>query len=149
MHKLTLAMLEASTLAEIVANLHVVMAEYFLTDFVAVRVIKQVLHPTINHLFIEPGHEDLLPFLTQLANNEPKCGRATLAQAKVLFGDAADEIKSCAIIPMSFTELDGILAIGSRNANRFHHSMGHLFLTQMSEIIGTRLIALLNKDDVG
>ncbi|RIZ71914.1 MAG: DUF484 family protein [Methylococcales bacterium] len=149
MHKLTLALLEASTLAEIVANLNAVMAEYFMTDFVAVRIIKQVSNPIISDLFIEPGSDDLLPFLKQLASNQPKCGRATLAQAKVLFGDAAIEVKSCAIIPMSFTELDGILAIGSRNADRFHHSMGNLFLTQMSEIIGTRFIALLNKADVG
>lgn len=149
MHKLSLALLEATTLAEIVANLNDVMAEYFLTDFVAVRIIKQVSNPTVNNLFIAPGSEDLVPFLKQLASNEPKCGRATLAQAKVLFGDAATEVKSCAIIPMSFTELDGVLAIGSRNADRFQKSMGHLFLIQMSEIIGTRFIALLSKTDVG
>ena len=50
---------------------------------------------------------------------------------------------------MSFTKLDGVLAIGSRNVDRFQQSMGHLFLIQMSEIIGTRFIALLNKTDVG
>jgi len=149
MHKLSLALLEATTLAEIVANLNEVMAEYFLTDFVAVRIIKQVSNPTVNNLFIAPDSEDLVPFLKQLASNKPKCGRATLAQAKVLFGDAATEVKSCAIIPMSFTELDGVLAIGSRNADRFQQSMGHLFLIQMSEIIGTRFIALLSKTDVG
>ncbi len=149
MHKLTLALLEASTLADVVANLDAVMAEFFLTDFVAVRIIKQVSNPSISNLFIEPGSEDLLPFLKQMASNKPKCGRATLAQAKVLFGEAATEVKSCAISPMNFTELDGILAIGSRNVDRFHHSMGHLFLTQMSEIIGTRLIALLDKSNAG
>jgi uncharacterized protein YigA (DUF484 family) len=41
-----------------------------------------------------------------------------------------------------FTELEGFLAIGSREDGRFHFSMGSLFLTQMSEIVGTRLIAL-------
>ncbi|MEI6145397.1 MAG: DUF484 family protein [Methylococcales bacterium] len=149
MHKLTLALLEASTLAEVVTNLNIVMAEYFLTDFVAVRIVKEVTNPSISNLFIEPNSENLKPFLKVLASNQPKCGRATLAQAKVLFGDAATEVKSCAIIPMNFTELDGILAIGSRNEDRFHHSMGNLFLTQMSEIIGTRFIALLNKANVG
>ncbi len=149
MHKLTLALLEASTLSEVVTNLNIVMAEYFLTDFVAVRIVKEVTNSSISNLFIEPNSENLKPFLKVLASNQPKCGRATLAQAKVLFGDAATEVKSCAIIPMNFTELDGILAIGSRNEDRFHHSMGNLFLTQMSEIIGTRFIALLNKANVG
>ena len=145
MHKLTLALLEASTLEQAITNLDRVLADYFLTDFVAVRIIKQCTDMAMAHLFIEPGSENLQPFLKELVGNQPKCGRPTLAQAKVLFGDAAAEVKSCAIIPMTFTELDGILAIGSRKEDRFHHSMGNLFLTQMSEIIGTRLIALLRQ----
>jgi uncharacterized protein len=143
MHKLTLALLEASTMEQALANLDIVLADYFLTDFVAVRIIKQCPESTIADLFIEPGSEHLQPFLKELTSNQPKCGRPTLAQAKVLFGESAVEVKSCAIIPMTFTELDGILAIGSREEGRFHYSMGNLFLTQMSEIIGTRLISLL------
>jgi uncharacterized protein YigA (DUF484 family) len=145
MHKLTLALLEASTLEQVIANLNVVLADYFLTDFVAVRIIKQCPESAIADLFIEPGSENLQPFLKEFASNQPKCGRPTLAQAKVLFGNSAVEVKSCAIIPMNFTELDGILAIGSREEGRFHYSMGNLFLTQMSEIIGTRLISLLRQ----
>jgi len=145
MHKLTLALLEASTLEQAIGNLDLVLADYFLTDFVAVRIIKHCPESAIANLFIEPGSENLQPFLKELASNQPKCGRPTLAQAKVLFGDSAVAVKSCAIIPMNFTELDGILAIGSREEGRFHYSMGNLFLTQMSEIIGTRLISLLRQ----
>jgi hypothetical protein len=147
MHKLTLALLEASTLEQAIANLDAVLSDYFLTDFVAVRIIKQCPESAIANLFIEPGSKDLQPFLKILASNQPKCGRPTLVQAKALFGDSAVEVKSCAIIPMNFTELDGILAIGSREEERFHYSMGNLFLTQMSEIIGTRLISLLRQID--
>jgi len=147
MHKLTLALLEASTLEQVIANLEVVLADYFLTDFVAVRIIKQRPETAIANLFIEPGSEDIQPFLKELSSNKPKCGRPTLAQAKALFGESAVAVKSCAIIPMNFTELEGILAIGSREEGRFHHSMGNLFLTQMSEIIGTRLISLLRQTD--
>ena len=149
MHKLTLALLEASTLEQAIVNLDVVLADYFLTDFVAVRIIKDYPNSTIANLFISPKSENLLPFLKELAGNQPKCGRPTLAQAKVLFGDLAIEVKSCAIIPMNFTELEGILAIGSREEDRFHFSMGNLFLNQMSEIIGTRLISLLQSTKDG
>ena len=99
----------------------------------------------MEHLFIEPFSKDLEPFVSELASNSPKCGRPTIAQARVLFGDLAFEVKSCAIIPMAFTELEGILAIGSREEGRFHYNMGNLFLNQMSEIIGTRLITLLQQ----
>jgi len=145
MHKLTLALLDTSALEQAIANLDNVLTDYFLTDFVAVRIIKSCPESAVANLFIEPGSEDLQPFLKVLASNQPICGRPTLRQAKVLFGDAALEVKSCAIIPMNFTELDGILAIGSREEDRFQYSMGNLFLTQMSEIIGTRLISLLRQ----
>ena len=146
MHHLTLALLDAANLEEAVANLDQVFAEYFLTDFVAIKIISPARHASIANLFIEPGAPELQHFYQILSSSQPKCGRPTLAQAKVMFGEAATEVKSCAIIPMAFTQLEGIIAIGSREENRFHYSMGSLFLTQMSEIIGTRLIALLQQE---
>jgi len=134
-----------TTLEEAVANLDVVLSEYFLIDFVAVRIIKHNPDAAITNLFIEPDSKDLEPFAVELAGNQPKCGRPTIAQARVLFGELAFEVKSCAIIPLAFTELEGILAIGSREEGRFHYSMGNLFLNQMSEIIATRLITLLQQ----
>lgn len=145
MHKLTLALLDATTLEDAVANLDVVLSEYFLIDFVAVRIIKHTPDTALSNLFIEPDSKDLEPFVSELASGKPKCGRPTIAQARVLFGELAFEVKSCAIIPMAFTELEGILAIGSREEGRFHYTMGNLFLNQMSEIIATRLITLLQQ----
>jgi uncharacterized protein len=144
MHKLSLALLDATTLEEAVANLDLVLSEYFLTDFVAVRIIRPNPGSALANLFIDPDNSAVLePFSKELGSNQATCGRPTFAQATVLFGDAALDVKSCAIIPMRFTELEGLLAIGSRQEGRFHYSMGHLFLTQMAELIGTRLISLL------
>jgi uncharacterized protein YigA (DUF484 family) len=55
MHKLTLALLDSTTLEEAVANLDIVLSEYFMTDFVAVRIIRQAPDSAIANLFIEPG----------------------------------------------------------------------------------------------
>ena len=143
MHELTLAMLEANSLEEAIANLSEVLAECFVTDFIAVKIIRQYPESPISNIFVEPDDAGLKYFSTELQSNQPKCGRPTLAQARFLFEDAAAEVRSCAIIPMAFTQLQGLLAIGSRDEGRFHYSMGSLFLTQMSEIIGTRLISLL------
>jgi len=143
MHELTLAMLEANSLEDAIANLSEVLAECFLTDFVAVKIIMPISESPISNLFVEPNAPGLQHFANILQENQPKCGRPTLAQAQFLFGEAANEVKSCAILPMVFTQLDGLLAIGSRDEGRFHYSMGSLFLTQMSEIIGTRFISLL------
>jgi uncharacterized protein len=143
MHELTLAMLEANSLEDAIANLSEVLAECFLTDFVAVKIIKNSVDSPISNLFVSSDDVRIKHFSAELASNQPKCGRPTFAQATFLFGDIAAEVKSCAIIPMAFTRLEGLLAIGSRDEGRFHYSMGSVFLTQMGEIIGTRLISLI------
>ena len=142
MHELTLALMEAQTIDDVVINLDKVFKDCFLTDFSAVRIVRADADSYESDVFVTLDNENLQHFMQELSSNQPKCGRPTLAQAKFLFGDVATEIKSCAIIPMVFTELEGLIAIGSREETRFHYSMGNLFLTQMSEVIGTRLIAL-------
>lgn len=146
MHELTLAVLEADTLEVAIENLNVVLAECFLTDFFAARIISATVNKTaLADLFVAPECESLTHFANEMNSNKASCGRPTLAQARFLFGDNALEVKSCVIIPMAFTEIEGLIAIGSRDEDRFHYSMGDLFLTQMSEIIGTRLATLLKQ----
>ncbi len=144
MHELTLALMEAQTIDDVKANLDKVFKDCFLTDFSSLRIIKDDAKTYTSDIFVDINDENLQHFYQELNSNQPKCGRPTLAQAKFLFGNIATEIKSCAIIPMVFTELEGLIAIGSKEDNRFHYSMGNLFLTQMSEVIGTRLITLLD-----
>jgi len=144
MHELTLALMEARTIDEVVINLDKVFKECFLTEFSSLRIIKEGAESSNSPVFVNADDENLKHFMQELSSNQPKCGRPTLAQAKFLFGDVATEIKSCAIIPMVFNDLEGLIAIGSTEDSRFHYSMGNLFLTQMSEAIGTRLIALLD-----
>jgi len=144
MHELTLAVLEADTLDVAVANLDEVLKECFLTDFFAIKIIAEATSGTaLTDVFVNSDNEGLTHFVKELTSNHASCGRPTLAQAEFLFGIQALEIKSAAIIPMAFLEIEGIIAIGSRDAERFSRDMGRLFLTQISEIVGTRLISLL------
>ncbi|MDT8406599.1 MAG: DUF484 family protein [Methylococcales bacterium] len=144
MHQLALALLEARTLEQLHEHLQYVLLEYFGTDFVALKIRGEYPECPLSELFLSEHDlrwEQLLPILER---NQPKCGRPTLAQARLLFADNAMAVHSCAIIPMAYAKLEGVLAIGSREEGRFHHSMGHLFLEHMSQLIATRLIALLN-----
>ena len=147
MHELTLAMLEARSLEDVVANLAEVLHDCFQTDFVAIKIIQDSEDSPISNLFVGAEDTGLKYFTEELHFNKPKCGRPSFPQACFLFGDAAPEVRSAAIIPMVFTQMEGLLAIGSRDEARFHYSMGGLFLTQMSEVVGTRLIALLQQWD--
>ncbi len=145
MHELTLAMLETRSLDEVMQNLEDVLTDCFNTDYVAIKIIRPGAEADKHLLFVDEDNADLKHFHAILSRNQPQCGHITLAQARFLFPRQAEAVKSCAIIPMAYTQLEGILAIGSRDEQRFHASMGHLFLTQMSEIIGTRLITLLTE----
>lgn len=144
MHQLTLALLDASTLEETLAGLEYVLHEYFLADFIALRIIKNEPAAPIGNLFIAPDDPGLEYFRKTLTAGRPKCGHPTHSQAKFLFGEAAREVLSCAIMPIRCGETLGILAIGSRREDRFHHTMGHLFLNRMSAIVGTRLKMFLD-----
>jgi len=144
MHELTLALMEAHTVKELEINLDKVFSECFLTDFSAIRIFRQDADSFDTETVVNIDNDNLHHFTEILSSNQPKCGRPTLPQANFLFGDEATEIKSCAIVPMVYTELEGVIAIGSKDDSRFHYSMGNLFLTQMSEVIATRLIAILN-----
>ena len=52
MHELTLALMEASSIEDVVANLDKVFAECFLTDFSAVRIIKDDGESALSDVFL-------------------------------------------------------------------------------------------------
>lgn len=143
MHQLTLSLLNSATLEAAVANLKQVLTETFLTDFVALKIIGESKNPALAACFISDEHENLHYVTAELIHNTPRCGRLGAGQTRFLFGDDAAQVKSCAIIPVLSHELAALLVIGSRDENRFHYSLGTLFLIQLSEIVGIRLATLL------
>lgn len=143
MHQLTLALLNAVSIEAAIASLKQVLTEVFLTDFVALKIIGTHSNPVLADYFISEEHESLHHVTTELIHNSPRCGRLNAGQNRFLFADFAPQIKSCAIIPIINPDLTALLVIGSRDENRFHYSLGTLFLTQLSEIISIRLTTLL------
>lgn len=143
LHQLTLALLNALTLEEVIFNLEQTLISHFLTDFVAVRLIQRCPDASMQEFFITPDSDEVKPFLKELACKQTKCARPTLSQAKILFGEFALEVNSCALVPLTVGNVAGILGIGSREQGRFHYSMGQLFLTQIGEIVEARLFSLL------
>jgi uncharacterized protein YigA (DUF484 family) len=142
LHELTLSMLDADSLESVIANLDRVIKEAFLTDFVSLKIFMENAESPIANLFVCPENPALKHFESLLEKNLPTCGHPTLDQAEFLFDENALDVKSCAFIPLLFPEFKGVFAIGSRQKDRFHYSMGNLFLTQMGEIVGTRLVSL-------
>ena len=83
----------------------------------------------------DPDASELQHFETFLKGSRPQCGRFKTEQLQYLFGDQAQAIESVALIPLGHHCQHGLLAIGSREASRFHPGMGTLFLTHLGELM--------------
>lgn len=77
-----------------------------------------------------------------IGRGEPVCGHIAPAQAQFLFGKAADELASGAVIPLfapGSTECIGMLGIGSIDQRRFHAEMGTTFLRYLGAVVARLL----------
>jgi uncharacterized protein YigA (DUF484 family) len=72
----------------------------------------------------------LAPFRDCLKDGEPICGRLQPEKQALLYAERADEVQSTALLPLPGV---GLLAVGSRDPNRFYPGMGTLFLRMMGE----------------
>ena len=78
----------------------------------------------------------LQPFRDCLGDGEPLCGRLQPEKHALLYGVRAEEVQSTALLPLPGV---GLIAVGSRDANRFFPGMGTLFLRMMGESLATAL----------
>ncbi len=147
MHKVTIALMEAVDVESAVAGLEWALHDHFRADLVSVRLIRNNNTSALTELFVPAGDARLANFRKIFDSRRPKCGHPRPEQAAFLFGDSADHVRSCAIIPFAAAETPGLLAIGSYQGERFLPSMGHIFLTRVGEILGYRLGCLLGIPD--
>jgi len=67
------------------------------------------------------------------------CGPLVGEKAQILFGAAGAEIQSAALVPLRADGHAGVLAIGSRDPERFRPEMGTELLDRLGEILGQKL----------
>ena len=91
--------------------------------------------------WVERTSPALGPFGTFLEQARPRCGRARDSQLEFLFPDHAVEIGSIALVPLGADAGLGLLAIGSRDADRFHPGMSTDFLERLGQLFSIALAA--------
>ena len=133
-HHFTLGLMRARSAAEALKAAVAALHEDFRSDEVRVLLFAPVpeLAPGGWLRVLPRGDAALAPFGEFLAAGEPLCGRLQPDKLALLFGEQADSIQSCALLAL---EGRGLLAIGSRDGNRFYPGMGTLFLRLMAEAI--------------
>jgi len=143
MQQLTTALIDARCVEDVFATLDDTLKACFGAEFFAIRIVAEGdTDFPISHVVWDKESELLDSFKRVFDSQKIKCGHPTHAQAEALFSDQAPKVKSIALIPMKIDKQDGILAIGSEDADRFHPTMGNLFLAHLGELVAKRLVSL-------
>jgi len=137
-HQLTLALLKQNSAADTLRAMAAALSEDFQGDLVRIVSFRPVvgLDDADWLQVIDQGNKHVDPFRDCLADGEPLCGRLQPDKHALLYGARADEVQSSALLPMPG---QGLIAVGSRDPNRFYPGMGTLFLRMMAESLATAL----------
>ena len=131
-HQLTLALMKQGSAADTVRAMVASLQEDFSGDQVSVVLFAPVagLEGDAWLQVVPAGDARLAPFKDCMGSGEPICGRLHPDKHALLYGENADQVASSALLPLPGV---GLLAVGSRDANRFFPGMGTLFLRMMGE----------------
>jgi len=132
-HQLTLALMRQVNAADTLKAMAASLAEDFNGDRVRIVLLQPVEGLQADWLEVI-GEDDprLAPFRDCLRDGEPICGRLQQEKQAVLYGAQVDDVQSTALLPLPGV---GLLAVGSRDPNRFYPGMGTLFLRMMGEAL--------------
>ena len=141
-HQLTLSLLKQGNAADTLRAIAASLAEDFNGDLVRLVVFDPVdgLEDAEWLQVLAEGSSQLNSFRDCLKDGEPICGRLQPEKNALLYGARADEVQSSALLPLPGL---GLVAVGSRDGNRFYPGMGTLFLRMMGEA----LVAALKRFD--
>jgi len=133
LHRLTLALLETQSFDEVLNTLQDELRDQFKADAVEMKLFASEQLEAHAH---EPGPALFQEFLQR---GRPNCGQLDKAKLEYLFGSQAGETGSAALIPLTAPPLAGVLAIGSRDPERFHEGKSVDFLQRLAEVVSATL----------
>lgn len=143
-HELTMTLIGARGLEDLLDGLKWGLTQLFHMDFVAVRIVQPNIDECpVANLFLSSNEPTTAAFAKFIKLGQPSCGKPEPEQALLLYGNNGKDVASEALVPLCQAGLRGVLAIGSRDPNRFVSGMGVLFLMQLAEVLAVRLAALL------
>ena len=131
-HQLTLALMKQRSGADTARAMAASLAEDFNGDLVRLVLLDPVdgLDDADWLQVVAEADPRLAPFRDCLKDGEPICGRLHPDKNALLYGLRAEDVQSSALLPLPGL---GLIAVGSREPNRFFPGMGTLFLRMMGE----------------
>lgn len=137
---LILALLETSSLPQLTSSLSNGLRERFNSEYVSLLlfdVSDEALGAAQAVSFNDA--QERVPSL--IKNRRALAGQLRKDEREFLFGDGAEHVASCAVIPVVQERTLGLLAIGSSDPEHFKSSMDTLFITHIGDVLA-RLLSL-------
>ncbi len=142
-HRLAVAMISASDVPALLHSLGFHLREDFAVPHVALRIWGRALPAELDAA--RPVDEAQQRAATAMAG--PQCGAANGNPFVAWFGEAAEHIRSLAVVPLRVQGETGapfgLLALGSEDPQRFFPDMGTLYLRRIGELCAAATTARL------
>lgn len=141
MHRLAVAMIAASSFQSVLHTLNFHLRDDFSIPHVALRLWDRSDNTDELPEFANVS-EELQVFAETLS--QPYCGSTSGFETSSWFGDAAEHIRSQALIAMrNGGGTVGMIALGSEEPQRFYVGMGTLYLERLGEMASAALVRVL------
>src|SRR5438132_3817787 len=138
-HRLAVALTGARDFPALAHSLYFHMREDFAVPHVALRVWGKSV--PVDFQEAEPVNEPQRRHAETMS--APQCGAATGNPFVPWFREAAEHVRSVALVPLGQTSVFGLLALGSEDPQRFFPEMGTLYLRRIGELCAAGVTARL------
>ena len=138
-HRMSVAIAGAKDFPALAASLYFHLREDFAVPHVALRVWGK----SVPADFDEAQAVDEAQRRYAADMGAPQCGPAAGNPYVPWFREAAEHVRSLALIPLGETAVFGLLALGSEDPRRFFPEMGTLYLRRIGELCAAGVTARL------
>lgn len=137
MHRMTLHLLRSDSLRALLDALKHHLHNEFKADAISVQLtgLDESRQRDTWATRLEPDEAVRTLFKTAFVDGRPQCGRLKKEQLDFLFGAQATAIESAIVVPLGKQSEQGLIAVGSREVNRFNPCMGTLFMSHLAELM--------------
>jgi uncharacterized protein YigA (DUF484 family) len=136
-HRLSVALAGARDFAALVHSLYFHLREDFAVPHVALRVWGKAVDGRAAESITEEQKRQAE------AMPSPQCGPAAGSAFVSWFGEAAEHVRSLALVPLGAAPAFGLIALGAEEPQRFFPEMGTLYLRRIGELCAAAVTARL------
>lgn len=139
-HRLSLELMTAEQLHDIVAMARDQIQTFFYTDYVSFCFHDKLTHQLsgLENNTLDPEQKHSSKIRDWMHQRKPVFGPLDAGVKNLLFTPHFP-MASCALIPLYHTNDIGLMVLGSKSKDRFNDGMGTVFLSQLGELISSKL----------